>query len=919
MAVNTQRFLPSSGGASATTRPTATLVPYKKPSGGALVKQQSDDSKEEEITPSLEENVAAIRVTTKKIEKIIGRTLKLNKDTMRFEARTNQKNLREEKEKKRENKKTKKGIKMPKGISIPGAGFLDGIRNFLGTIILGRLLVLLVDYAPKIAEFVKFISPIAKFIGDVVSGLADKLVTAIDFGYKVKNKIEETTKNLFGDDGLKKFKEFQGHFTKFMNLAMIAMMLAGTTSYDVNKGRRGGGGNNLNSRGRYNSSGVRTDRVNGFNNRVSRNNTALVRSGDILHNQRIDRGGSSSLAAARRSQQDIIGRYSQRFGKKAAANRFGASASNVGKNVATKGLRAGAGKIAGKIPIVGPLIDFGIRAFIFKEPLGKAAAGAVGAGVGQALGTWLGGVVGGLAGSVVPIIGNLLGAAGGATLGGLIGGVIGDQIGASLYNVLTNKEDAGAVEDANLEAKEKGGVVGKEEYESEREKRARNARIQKIMPSSDNHMKVNVARAKQAKGRRGNIFNRLFSFMTDAAETVTSFVNPFDKIKDAVKKLRATNSGILSKIMALGADLIAGKKPDARSIKAIVKTLITFFDAAIPAPIGLITNILQKLANGGYVLETPQEQKKRTREFTKIVERKFLRDATRDTTRALNVIKGIKGETDEQDARRSGGGNNPTTPLVPGANRPASAGATLSGSDKLAGVSGHSGTVAINGREQTAVSVSYSPFAESDIQKGGVVITSTKGYRRSTNSTHTGYDIAAPTDTPMYAYLDGEVTHANATDINGDGYGYWIVWKDSVHGAYHFFGHLHRPPALGVGSKFKAGALLGNVGSTGRSTGPHLHWEISNSPPAANGQFSSYLDPGNWVNTHGAQKKEPQITPSSNQTLPEDIATKAGYEVTGTVIAVHETTKVVRIPSNNPIRKFRTVIVHKDTTVIAPN
>ena len=452
------------------------------------------------------------------------------------------------------------------------------------------------------------------------------------------------------------------------------------------------------------------------------------------------------------------------------------------------------------------------------------------------------------------------------------------------------------------------------------EKRARNARIQKIMPSSDRHMKVNVTRAKKAKGRRGNIFNRLFSFMTDVAETATSFVNPFDKIKDAVKKLRSTNSGILSKIMALGADLIAGKKPDARSIKAIVKTLITFFDAAIPAPIGLITNILQKLADGGYVLETPQEQQKRTREFTKIVERKFLQDATRDTTRALNVIKGIKGETDEQAAaaRRSGGGNNPTTPLVPGANRPASAGATLSGSDKLGGVSGTSGTVAINGRERTAVSVSYSPFAQSDIQKGNVLITSTRGYRRWSGTTHNGYDIAAPTDTPMYAYLDGEVTHANATDINGAGYGYWIVWKDSVHGAYHFFGHLHRPPALGVGAKFKAGALLGNVGNTGRSTGPHLHWEISNSPPAANGQFSSYLDPGNWVNTHGAQKKEPQITPSRSQTLPDDIATKAGYEITGTVVSVHETTKVVRIPSSNPIKRFTTVVVHKDTTVIAP-
>lgn len=105
MAVNTNRFLPSSrGGSLATTRPTATLVPYKKPAGGALVKQPTPDD-EGDTKPSLEEDVAAIREKTKKIEKIIGKTLKLNKDTMRFEARTSQKDSRAESEKEREGEK----------------------------------------------------------------------------------------------------------------------------------------------------------------------------------------------------------------------------------------------------------------------------------------------------------------------------------------------------------------------------------------------------------------------------------------------------------------------------------------------------------------------------------------------------------------------------------------------------------------------------------------------------------------------------------------------------------------------------------------------------------------------------------------------------------------------------------------------
>ena len=560
MAVNTNRFLPSSrGGALATTRPTATLVPYKKPAGGALVKQPTPDD-EGDTKPSLEEDVAAIREKTKKIEKIIGKTLKLNKDTMRFEARTNQKDAREESENKKKREKGKKfGIKMPKGLKIPKSGFLDNIKNFLGTVIMGRFLVLLVQYAPRIAEFIKFISPIATFIGDVVGGLVDKLVTAITFGYKVKDKVEEVTKNLFGDDGLKKFKEFQGHFTKFMNLALIAVMVGATAANDAGIGKKRLGG----------------------------------KPGQDL------KGRRTSTSAQQR--------YRRRFGDRRFADRFGRknlnrltkdvtkkSTTKLAQKLATglgaKFAKTGAGKIIGKVPIVGPLIDFGVRAFILGEPLGKAAAGAVGMGVGQALGTFLGGAIGGIVGSVVPFVGNLLLGGAGSTIGGIIGGVIGDQIGVSLYNVIAGKEDAGAVDEAGLEAKEKGGEVGVD-YEEERKKRAMNARIKRVMPTNDNHMKVGKTAAKSS-GKRGSIFNRMFSFMGNVAENVS----PFKKIQDGIKKLRASNSSIISKIMALGADLIAGKKPDAKTLKDIIGSLVSFFDAAIPAPVNLLENHSSKVS-----------------------------------------------------------------------------------------------------------------------------------------------------------------------------------------------------------------------------------------------------------------------------------------------------------------------------------
>lgn len=879
MAVNSQKFLPQTGGgALATTRPTATLVPYKKPAGGALVKQPTPDD-EEDTKPSLEEDVAAIRVTTKKIEKIIGKTLKLNKDTMRFEARTAQKDSRNENENKREKKK--KGIKMPKGIKVPKMGFLDRIKNFIGTILLGRLMVLLVDFAPKIAEFVKFISPVATFIGNVVGGLADTLATAITFGYKVKDKVEEVSKNLFGEEGLQKFKDFQGHFTKFMNLAMIAIMVGATAANDAGVGRnRGSNKNQVGIKGGRNQAG------------------------------RVTRGGTSPQAARR---------FADRYGRDAAIKKFGQEgveslggryARSAGTNLARKGAVALLGKggtkaglkilknfiapVVKRIPIIGGLIDFALNFFVFKEPIGRAAFAAIGSTIFGALGA--------TAGSIIPIVGNIV--------GGALGGLAGDAAGKWLYDTFFDKKKPIDTED-KVEKKEKGGVVGEEEYEDEMRKRARSARVHRVMPSRDDHMTTGTQAASATRGKRtGNVFNRLFSFMTDSAKTVANFVNPFDKIRKAVKNLRKSNSGILSKIMALGADLIAGKKPDGKSIKDIIKSLVTFFDAAVPAPVNLLRGILQKLADGGYIIETPQQRKSKLRNLTTLVERKLLMDVTRDTTQALNVIKGIKGDEKKSPgntaASSSSSGSYGTGSVIPGTRLP-SAGRTLGGSDKLVGLTGQSGTVKYDGQEGARLDISYSPFAQSDIQdqasRGGIVITSGKGYRRGTNSDHRGYDVGADPGTPMYAYLDGEVTHAN-TQLGGPsdgGYGYWVVWKDDPHGAYHFFGHLDRPPSMSPGTKFKAGALLANVGGSGFGSltkyPPHLHWEISTTAPQSNGQFTSYVDPGKWINTHGAQKNETQIATNAPTNNAADVSQQASYEETGTTVAVIENTEYVRVPA----------------------
>lgn len=161
------------------------------------------------------------------------------------------------------------------------------------------------------------------------------------------------------------------------------------------------------------------------------------------------------------------------------------------------------------------------------------------------------------------------------------------------------------------------------------------------------------------------------------------------------------------------------------------------------------------------------------------------------------------------------------------------------------------------------LSVPYSPFAGT---AGGPVLSSGMGMRG--NRDHTGYDISAEPGTPLYAYFPGKVTHANHTDEYGAGYGYWVIWKDDVYGAYHFFGHMQKPPSVRVGDAVNQGTLMGLVGSTGKSTGPHLHWEISTQPPRSNGQFTSYEDLGQWLRNHPIKDSNTNTRTSAAQATP---------------------------------------------------
>lgn len=87
---------------------------------------------------------------------------------------------------------------------------------------------------------------------------------------------------------------------------------------------------------------------------------------------------------------------------------------------------------------------------------------------------------------------------------------------------------------------------------------------------------------------------------------------------------------------------------------------------------------------------------------------------------------------------------------------------------------------------------------------------------------HTGIDFAAPRGTPIYAAGDGKINYAGRKG----GYGNYIKIKHN-NGYETAYAHMSKfAKGMRNGRRVKQGQVIGYVGSTGRSTGPHLHYEI---------------------------------------------------------------------------------------------
>jgi murein DD-endopeptidase MepM/ murein hydrolase activator NlpD len=113
---------------------------------------------------------------------------------------------------------------------------------------------------------------------------------------------------------------------------------------------------------------------------------------------------------------------------------------------------------------------------------------------------------------------------------------------------------------------------------------------------------------------------------------------------------------------------------------------------------------------------------------------------------------------------------------------------------------------------------------------------------------HNGIDYAAGTGTPVWAAADGEVTFVGPRGANGN-----LISLRHEGGYESHYAHLSRfATGLARGARVRQRQVIGYVGSTGRSTGPHLHFGLQR-----NGQF---VDPARELNGTGRMLPPAQMT-----------------------------------------------------------
>ena len=135
--------------------------------------------------------------------------------------------------------------------------------------------------------------------------------------------------------------------------------------------------------------------------------------------------------------------------------------------------------------------------------------------------------------------------------------------------------------------------------------------------------------------------------------------------------------------------------------------------------------------------------------------------------------------------------------------------------------------------------------------EGTYTLSSPYGYRLHPTlgvlKLHAGMDMSAPAGTPIYAAAAGTVVEAGMVDGTGT-----VTIQHEIDGKTWYTSYLHMYEDgiyVKVGDKVKVGQLIAGAGSTGYSTGPHLHFEVRTANDTSD---ETTVDPAAWLVEHKA-------------------------------------------------------------------
>ena len=325
-------------------------------------------------------------------------------------------------------KKDAKADKAGKKISLPKLGFFERIKQFFMNLLIGFIVMKLLPHVGGLGNLAVMMVGAIEWITDFAIGTLDAVASFVDGAYTLLDAAGKWMPFIFGPAGMKGIEILGEGIRKVVGAVTIVAtglaFLAGKFLKWMNPVN-------------WVKAGVK-----GVWNLVTggpkKPTTAAMRKYALKHGRK---------AAVKRFGKDAVKKLGGKFGRsvvtnvarKAAVGALGKSGTKQVLQFAKKFISP----VVKKIPFIGALLDFVLNVFVFKEPVGKAAFKAIGAG----LGIWIGGIIG----TLIPI------PFAGSAIGGWLGGMGGDALAGAIYDgIFGNKKPSGS-EEPESENKAGGG------------------------------------------------------------------------------------------------------------------------------------------------------------------------------------------------------------------------------------------------------------------------------------------------------------------------------------------------------------------------------------------------------------------------------------------------------------------------------